>query len=241
MPNAIILAGGFGTRLRSVVPELPKPMAPIRGLPFLAYQMQYWITQGITRFILSVGYKHDVIQNYFGSQFEGVPLEYAVEKVPLGTGGGLLNAVKLCKDSVNFLLLNGDTYFEVQLTDLQKVSTLQNVSWVFSVFRTHEADRYMGMEISASGNILSMQNGTKKIGSLANGGVYWVKTDSLISFSQHNSLPLSLEDDIFPELLRSKGKMIALEGGGQFIDIGIPQDYARAATILPRLKSEDLG
>jgi D-glycero-alpha-D-manno-heptose 1-phosphate guanylyltransferase len=235
MPSAIILAGGLGTRLRSAVPELPKPMAPIRGIPFLAYQMQYWIKEGIDRFVLSVGYKYELIEKYFGSQFEGALLEYAIESTPLGTGGGLLRAAKMCNNEPHFLLLNGDTYFEVKLTELQRVASLKNANWVFSVFKSQEADRYMGMNIDVTGKILDMQNGTKEIGSLANGGVYWVKVDSLNSISQSNSLPLSLESDLFPWLLKTKGGMFALEGGGQFIDIGVPQDYIRAAIVLPPL------
>lgn len=238
MPSAIILAGGLGTRLRSAVPDLPKPMAPIRGIPFLAYQMQYWIKEGIDRFVLSVGYKYELIEKYFGSQFEGALLEYAIELTPLGTGGGFLQAAKICDNEPHFLLLNGDTYFEVKLAELQRVAGLKNANWVFSVFKSQEADRYMGMDIDATGKILGIQNGTKEIGSLANGGVYWVRAESLNSISQSNSLPLSLESDLFPWLLKTQGGMFALKGDGQFIDIGVPQDYARAEIILPSFASE---
>lgn len=238
MSSAIILAGGLGTRLRSAVPDLPKPMAPIRGTPFLAYQMQYWIKEGVDRFVLSVGYKYELIEKYFGSQFEGAQVEYAIESTPLGTGGGFLRAAKMCKGEPHFLLLNGDTYFEVRLTELQRVAGLKKANWVFSVFKSQEADRYMGMDIDISGKILGMQNGTKEIGCLANGGVYWVKVESLNLISQSNSLPLSLESDLFPSMLKTLGGMYALEADGQFIDIGIPQDYARAATMLPSFASK---
>ena len=94
MTSAVILAGGLGKRLRSAVPDLPKPMAPINGRPFLEHQMRYWIAQGINHFVLSVGYRYKMIIDYFGAQFEGVSLEYVIEEAPLGTGGGLVLASK---------------------------------------------------------------------------------------------------------------------------------------------------
>jgi D-glycero-alpha-D-manno-heptose 1-phosphate guanylyltransferase len=117
--SAIILAGGLGTRLRSAVPDLPKPMAPIAGRPFLAYQLDYWIRQGVDRFVLSVGYRHESIMAYFGAAYRGIAVDYSVEQTPLGTGGGLLLALeRLDGGQRPFLLLNGDTYFEVDLATL---------------------------------------------------------------------------------------------------------------------------
>src|SRR5690349_16571222 len=102
--TAIILAGGLGTRLRSVVADVPKPMAPIAGRPFLAYQIEYWIAQGVQRFILSVGYKHEIIMDYFGDRYQGAEIEYAIELLPLGTGGGFLQATKKINSTEPFLL-----------------------------------------------------------------------------------------------------------------------------------------
>ena len=85
--TAIILAGGLGTRLRETVPNLPKPMVPIHNRPFLEHQMDYWIEQGITQFILSVGYLKDIIINHFGNSYKGVSIDYAIDTSPLGTGG----------------------------------------------------------------------------------------------------------------------------------------------------------
>src|SRR5215471_11172514 len=94
MTLAVILAGGLGTRLRGTVPDVPKPMAPIRGRPFLEYQLDYWIGKGINRFVLSVGYRHEVIIDHFGASYRGAELSYAIEHTPLGTGGALLLAVE---------------------------------------------------------------------------------------------------------------------------------------------------
>jgi hypothetical protein len=88
--SAIVLAGGLGTRLRSAVPDLPKPMAPIAGRPFLAHQLDQWIAHGIRDFVLAVGYRHEAISDYFGAHYRGASIRYSVEATPLGTGGALL-------------------------------------------------------------------------------------------------------------------------------------------------------
>jgi D-glycero-alpha-D-manno-heptose 1-phosphate guanylyltransferase len=116
--TAIILAGGLGTRLREVVSEVPKPMAIVNERPFLAHVMDYWKEQGITRFVLSVGYLKDAIVSHFGCSYHGAKIEYVVEERPLGTGGGYLLAIEKIQDNDYFVLLNGDTFFEVELSKL---------------------------------------------------------------------------------------------------------------------------
>src|SRR5258706_8386355 len=115
--TAIILAGGFGTRLQSVVKDLPKPMAPVAGKPFLEYLLQYLSVQGIEKSILSVGYKWETIKNYFGDSFGEMKLEYSVEKEPLGTGGAILKAVQSFNEK-EFFILNGDSFFSISLPEL---------------------------------------------------------------------------------------------------------------------------
>ena len=90
MTSALVLAGGLGTRLRSVVSKLPKPMAPVRGRPFLEHLLDYWLHQGVNHFVLSVGYLHELIIDHMGSNYKGAMIEYVIEESPLGTGGGLL-------------------------------------------------------------------------------------------------------------------------------------------------------
>ena len=113
MTTAIILAGGLGTRLRGTLPDLPKPMAPVAGRPFLAHQLDHWIAQGVVRFVLSVGYRAVAISNHFGDRYRGVPIDYVVEPAPLGTGGALALAATKLRSNEPALLLNGDTYFDV--------------------------------------------------------------------------------------------------------------------------------
>jgi D-glycero-alpha-D-manno-heptose 1-phosphate guanylyltransferase len=230
--SAIILAGGLGTRLRSVVPDLPKPMAPICGRPFLAYNFDYWIRQGVNRFVLSVGYRHEVIIDYFGNSYKGAELVYVIEQTPLGTGGGLLLAAHEMGQNEPFLVLNGDTFFAVNLKDLIAFSQTNNADWSFSLFRTGETGRYMGMEVSPQGRILSLKSDSGLPDRLANGGVYWIQPRALQGIMAVSSDKVSLEDDIFPAAMASDRRLFGIEFSGPFIDIGIPDDYHLATKLL---------
>lgn len=232
MTSAVILAGGLGTRLRSTVPDLPKPMAPINGRPFLEHQLDYWIKQGISHFVLSVGYRHEAIVDHFGNSYNGARLSYIIEKTPLGTGGGLLLAAEELGKNEPFLLLNGDTYFAVDLKTLIEFSSANDADWCFSLFRTNEEGRYMGMDISPQGQIISLKSGTGRPGRLANGGVYWVNPRALHSERFSPGDKTSLEDDIFPAAMALGQHLMGLEFSGTFIDIGVPDDYHRASTLL---------
>ena len=232
MPSAVILAGGLGTRLRSAVPDLPKPMAPIGGRPFLEYQLDYWIVQGISRFVLSVGYRHEAIMQHLGTRYKGIELEYAIEKRPLGTGGGLLLAAEKASRGGPFLLLNGDTYFAADWKVLNAYALAHDADYCFSLFRTSEKGRYMGIEVSSDGRITSLKSGSTHGFRLANGGVYWVHPRALHGCRFASGEKASLEDDIFPAALASGQRLFGIEFTGTFIDIGVPDDYHRAATLL---------
>jgi D-glycero-alpha-D-manno-heptose 1-phosphate guanylyltransferase len=229
--TAIILAGGMGTRLRSAVPDLPKPMAPINGRPFLEHQMDYWIGQGVERFVVSVGYMKEVIMDHFGVSYRATPLTYVIEEEPLGTGGGLLLAAQGLSES--FIVLNGDTFFEVDFNELLKFHAEHASEWTFSLFRTNEVGRYMGMDLKADGEIVSLKLGTVEQWRLANGGVYLINPSVLAKMKLGQGQKLSLEDDLLPVFMTQGGKLYGLEFPGSFIDIGVPDDYFRAAEVLP--------
>jgi len=228
---AIILAGGLGTRLRGTVPGLPKPMAPIRNRPFLEHQMDYWIKQGINRFILSVGYLKELIIEHFGNTYKGIPIEYAIENEPLGTGGGLLLAEKGLTEP--FLVLNGDTFIEVGLENLYEFHLERKSEWTFSLFRTSQFERYMGMDVSPNGEILSLKSESKKSSGLANGGVYLIEPSVLGSLTFKAGDKASLEDELLPNFISNGGVLYGKECKGKFIDIGVPEDYYQAIDILP--------
>jgi len=229
---AIILAGGLGTRLRGVVPDLPKPMAPVNGRPFLQHQLDFWIGQGISRFVFSVGYKHEAITGHFGSNYRGAEIRYAVEDQPLGTGGGLLLAAPYLPDHGPFLVLNGDTYFEVALEALLAFHSTNRADITLALFRTQVDGRYMEVRTGPRGDILDLKSAAGIKGGLANGGVYLIERIALESLSWNHRSPLSLEDDILPDAARAGRRLMGFECAGRFIDIGVPEDYARAASLL---------
>lgn len=232
MTSALVLAGGLGTRLRSAVPDLPKPMAPVSGRPFLEHLLDYWIKQGISHFVLSVGYRHEIITAHFGSKYKEAAIEYVTETTPLGTGGGLLLGAQKLDQTEPFLLLNGDTYFAVDLKTLIEFSSAKKADWCFSLFRTNEVGRYMGMDVSPQGAITSLKSGSGQPGRLANGGVYWVNPGALLSKKVSPGDKVSLEDDIFPASIDLGQRLFGLEFTGTFIDIGVPDDYHRAPALL---------
>jgi D-glycero-alpha-D-manno-heptose 1-phosphate guanylyltransferase len=231
--TAIILAGGMGTRLQSVVSQVPKPMAPINGIPFLEIQIKYWIGQGVHNFILAVGYKNEVIVNYFGSQFQGAQIYYTIEDIPLGTGGAILKSISEKNITNSFLLLNGDTYFDVSLKDLYEFHIKKSSDFTFSVFRSNNTTRYLGLNVDSNMKIISPDRvkysfGTKYV----NGGVYIIdpKIFSRLKF-EHNK-QISLESEVIPRLISNNFKLYVCEFNTKFIDIGIPEDYFNAQNIL---------
>lgn len=239
MTTAIILAGGLGTRLREAVPDVPKPMAPILGKPFLEHQMNYWAKQGVSRFILLVGYMGHVIVDHFGSEFNGISVDYEVEDTPLGTGGGLLRMTDKLGDQP-CLIMNGDTFFDVDLYAFKKSHASQEADWSIALFRTDEAGRYMGVDIESDGRITNLKSGTKKLGQLVNGGIYLVSPSVLKWLSFGKGAAVSLEDEILPEIIQENGRVFGSEFTGGFIDIGVPTDYHRAEEILPKMGREQI-
>jgi D-glycero-alpha-D-manno-heptose 1-phosphate guanylyltransferase len=228
--KAIILAGGLGKRLRNTVKKLPKPMAPINGRPFLEYQMDYWIDQGITHFILSVGYLNKIIIDHFGSMYKGISIEYCIEAKPLGTGGALMSAAKNINET--FLVLNGDSFIEIDLERLYKFHVKNNSMWTLSLFKAEMNERYMGIEVDENGRIISLKSNEKKINYYFNGGAYLINPAILRKIDLLGNSMVSLENELLPYVLTSDAEIYGLQCSGRFIDIGIPKDYFRASEIL---------
>lgn len=226
---AIILAGGLGTRLRDVVKDLPKPMAPVNGKPFLHYLFMYLKEQGVTHAILSVGYKAETIRTYFGDTYEGLSIIYMEEHEPLGTGGGIYHAISLADGPA--YVLNGDTFFDVNLKELLAFYKEKDADIALGLKRMNNFDRYGTVELNSEARIGKFTEKQFLAEGLINGGVYVMSKTcfSRIEDEQEALLPrkFSFEKDVLEKhinLLGLYGKVC----DGYFIDIGIPQDYEQA-------------
>lgn len=229
---AVVLAGGLGTRLRSVVSDVPKPMAPVSGKPFLEHLLNYWITQGIRRFILSVGYQKDAIIRHFGSRYSSATIDYAEESEPLGTGGGLLNAMAAIQADRPTLVLNGDTFFRVPFRELLTYHEQNESEWTMTLFRTSERARYLSIDVNSRGRITTLDSQPNAISWLANGGVYLVQPSATRELHIAAGKVVSLENAILPRLLEMEARLYGFECVQPFLDIGIPDDYYRASQII---------
>ena len=227
--EVIILAGGLGTRLRSVVSEVPKCMAPVAGKPFLWYLLKYLTRYNVNRVVLSVGYLREVIFKWIDENKTEFPFEfdYAVEDEPLGTGGGIKLALSKIKDSSAFIL-NGDTFFDVNLNDLTKQHESTGKDITLALKPMKDFDRYGTVVYDDKSSIISAFNEKKHCNEgLINGGIYLVSTKSKI----FEGLPtkFSFETAVL-EKQCLLGNIDAVIQDKYFIDIGIPEDYRKADT-----------
>lgn len=219
--EAIVLAGGFGTRLRSVVSGVPKPMAPVAGRPFLELLLASLKARGITRVILSVGYMYDVITSYFDEHPIGLDLEYEIESAPLGTGGAMRAALRRIT-SEYALVLNGDTYLDLEIRELSAMWPGDRTPVVVAR-NVEDVARYGQLEVYENRIVRFLGSGNRGPG-IINAGCYLVPSNMLADVR----LPaaFSLEQDFLapsPSL-----SLRAFVTNGHFIDIGVPEDYARA-------------
>lgn len=229
--EAIILAGGLGSRLKSKVSQVPKPMAPVLGKPFLEHVLDYWISQNVDHFILSVGYLHSVITDYFKNSYRGKSISYSIEDAPLGTGGAFLLASRLLKTQESFLLLNGDTFLKVDLTSMLDFHFEKKSDFTLALTEVLNNDRYGGVKLDASRRCQNLEKdgNSKEI----NGGVYLCnhsfleKKDAFKSSTQ----PLfsgALEKDLIDPWIKEGARVYGYKTSNHFIDIGTPEDYARS-------------
>jgi D-glycero-alpha-D-manno-heptose 1-phosphate guanylyltransferase len=223
--EAIILAGGFGTRLQQVVSEQPKSMAQVNNRPFIEYLLNYLRGQGITKFILSVGYKKEVIQSYLHNQFKNIPVEYAVEEEPLGTGGGIKNAFKMVEGESAFVL-NGDSMFRLGLSALMQLHTDANADITLALRHLEDTERFGSVRIDDQKRITGFsEKGTESGPGYINGGIYLINKSYL--FSNHFPEHFSIEIDCFEKYF-IKSRFYGFPSRGYFLDIGIPEDFYRA-------------
>lgn len=222
--EAIVLAGGLGTRLRSEVNALPKSMAEVGGKPFLSYLFDHLIASGITRIVLSVGYMSEAIETHFGDQYKSCALVFAHEKDRLGTGGAVKNSLPFVK-SDDLFILNGDSLY---LNDLkaqmqQHMSSQADVTMALKPMK--DFDRYGKVDVDEGMNIVGFHEKQSVKEGLINAGVY------IINKSRFEALAFpekfSLEKDFFERQL-SAMNFKAVKEDAYFLDIGIPADYNKA-------------
>lgn len=222
--TAIVLAGGLGTRLRTVVANLPKPMASVNDKPFLYYVLTQLQQAGITHVVLSVGYKWESIRDYFGKKFNDIKIDYCVEEEPLGTGGAIKAAMQLC-NTANVVVLNGDSIFNF---DLQQFINQQLTTPVLMAIRVVDnAARYGTVSVDAKG---SVTNFVEKTGLIQQGtintGIYLINKQLFLDNCPTEN-KFSIEQDYFQHIVQHQ-QIQGYMAQGYFIDIGIPEDYARA-------------
>ncbi len=224
MPEAIILAGGLGTRLKSEVPDLPKCMAPVAGKPFIDYVIKYLLEQGVNGFVFSLGYKHDVVIKHLESTWPNIKYEVAIEKKPLGTGGGIRFASKKVK-SKSFFVLNGDTYFAVDLLSMFKNHESNNAQITVALKQMVNFDRYGSVLINQANQICAFREKTSVDSGLINGGIYLLKKSLIEEISIED--PFSFEKEVLEKYIH-KNCIYGFVSDGYFIDIGIPEDFKKA-------------
>ncbi len=222
--EAIILAGGFGSRLKKLNLEVPKPMVPLGEFPFLFYMLSWLKANGMKRVILSVGFKWEVIKDYFGSSFRDMELLYSVEDEPLGTGGAVKKAMSYCRGKLIWVL-NGDTFFEVDLNGMQNYHIEQMNHFTLAAKPVPDTSRYGRLLMDEQNKITGFGEKSEKGPGLINGGIYLFENSFLKDKSSGDKF--SFEKDVLEKYV-SQEKFGAFVSDSYFIDIGTPEDYTKA-------------
>jgi D-glycero-alpha-D-manno-heptose 1-phosphate guanylyltransferase len=221
--QAVVLAGGLGTRLRSAVPDVPKPLAPVAGRPFLHWLLDALDRQGVDRVVLSVGYLADQVRDAVGERHGRIRVSYCVEMSPMGTGGGLRDALRRLDG--NALVLNGDTYVEVDLARMMAAHQHAGAVVTVATVDVKDASRYGTVQV-VDGRITDFVAAGRSGPGTINGGVYAMATTALAAAPAG---AFSFERDFLQARLADIAPL-AFAAGPAFIDIGTPADYVRAQT-----------
>jgi len=224
--EAIILAGGFGTRLRQVVPDLPKPMAPVAGRPFLEILLTSLARKGFSRVVLSLGYLSEKVVEHFGDRFAGMELVYEIEDAPLGTGGAIRQALERCS-SEHVFVFNGDTYIDVEAAEIEAHWLAQRAP-IIVAREVSDTARY-GSLVTANNRVSGFREKGLAGPGLINAGCYLLPKNILDGYPC--GAAFSLEADFLAKAVTQQ-RFDVFVTRGQFIDIGIPEDFARAQTEL---------
>lgn len=222
--EAIILAGGLGTRLRDAVPGLPKCMAPVNNKPFIYYVVTHLQKQGIRRFIFSLGYRSEAFTNYIAELLPDGNYELVIEKEPLGTGGAIRLACTYVHHP-NVVVVNGDSIFKTNIAEQERIHTEKNAHCTLALKPMDNFERYGVVELNADQSIASFKEKQHYAKGLINGGVYLLNAPLFLQ----EGLPekFSFETDYLQAFYNTR-RIFGVVQDGYFIDIGIPEDYRRA-------------
>lgn len=223
--ECIILAGGMGTRLQSVVSDVPKCMAPVAGHPFLYYLITSLIEAGFNHIIFALGYKHEIIEEWIQTNAFPIDISTVIEETPLGTGGAVKLALSKARTNEVFVL-NGDTFFNVRYSEMLNLHKPTQSAVTVALKRMEKFDRYGVVDIEQpTSRILRFNEKQYCESGLINGGVYLINRHELDNFP----MKFSLEKDFFETAVRTS-TLSGYISEGYFIDIGIPEDYECAQT-----------
>ena len=236
--EVIILAGGFGKRLQSVVHDVPKPMADIKGRPFLAYLLDYFLKQQATRFLLSVGYKQEQIVSYFGSRYKDREIVYVREDEPLGTGGAIRAALLRAQEDT-VIAANGDSFLAVDLSRMLKLHAARFADMTMAVTKAAESGRYGTVQIEGERVTGFLEKSHDRSGYI-NGGVYVLNRDRILNLTEEQGRTFSFETDFLQKTME-KTRVFVYSTAGYFIDIGVPEDYKRAQNESHRFQEQEAG
>ncbi len=221
--QAIVLAGGLGTRLRSIVSDLPKCMAPVAGRPFLFYVINWLRLQGIEKFIFSLGYKHEIIEEYLNDQFSTLNYQCSIEEEPLGTGGGIHLACQKSTEK-NVIVVNGDTLFKINGKEVFSFHAEHDADCTLALKPMQHFDRYGVVELNDNAVVSHFKEKQFYESGRINGGVYVLNVENFLA--KKFPAKFSFEKD-FLEQYYLQGKILGIVQDNYFIDIGIPGDYKR--------------
>lgn len=231
--EALVLAGGLGTRLKAEIADVPKPMAPINKKPFLHYLAAYLHRNNVSRIVFCTGYLHESIERYFGNRYLGMDIAYSVEREPLGTGGAFVKALPLASGDC-CLLLNGDSFFNIPVARLLDAHRLRKADLTIALVNRPASGRYGSVRLEGD-RIVAFDEKGDSGPRLVNGGVYVVQK----SVFDKTGLPpaFSLEKD-FLETNCRRFTFTGVTGNDYFIDIGVPEDYRRAQREYARFEAD---
>jgi D-glycero-alpha-D-manno-heptose 1-phosphate guanylyltransferase len=232
--KVVLLVGGLGTRLRPVLSSAPKVLASVGNGSFLDLLLRQLRNQGLTRIVMCTGYMADQVENAYGNgdSWE-LAIEYSRESQPMGTAGALKLAAPVLQDSPFSIVMNGDSFLEIDLESLLNFHRAKGGPITVAVVRVPNTSRYGKVVVGSDDRIARFEEKTgREVPGLINAGIYVIDRDVL---RQIPDGPGSLERDVFPQWLERN--VYAFESSGVFIDIGTPEDYAKAQAIYERLES----